>query len=192
MRDRISSRLKMSHGKYLGSTSDKLKDIKKLRARYQGDLDGALISGAYYAKKFGDIMYVYSGNSYGSSVWRVSQDKSEYLSPINNTGKKMFSVTPECDVYEHELSGGLDEPKPKPKSKKEKLPKVEWQRVNLAGGEDVLVIRYGDSRYIGLPEEEGKKSSILFDIGDMKKMKMVKEGLMKEEAIRWLYERGSE
>jgi hypothetical protein len=75
-----------------------LQALRSLRAKNHGDLNSAVISAAYYARKTGETMYVYSGNSYGSGVWRVSAKPSEYLNPINNTGSRVASVTPTCTL----------------------------------------------------------------------------------------------
>ena len=74
-----------------------------LKARNRGDISSAMLSAGYYARKLGHPMYGYSGNSYGSRVWRVSDKPSEYLNPINNTGGYVFSVTPELTVARHEV-----------------------------------------------------------------------------------------
>ncbi len=73
----------------------------KLKAKNYGDVDSAVISAGYYAQKQGKAMYVYQGNSYMQTVWRVSYKSSEYLDPINNTGSTVFSVTPELTVKRH-------------------------------------------------------------------------------------------
>lgn len=80
-----------------------LQAIKKLKGRHAGDLSGAVISAGYYAKKLGKTMYVYSGNSYGWAIWRVSYKKSEYLCAIGNTGNTVYSVTPNLDVLLHNV-----------------------------------------------------------------------------------------
>jgi len=99
-----SSLMKVGPVKVDQHITQQLQNFKKLRARYSpSDLSGALISAAHYAKRFDETMFVYSGNSYGSFVYRVTQKKSEYLSPINNTGGIMHSVTPDRVVSTHEL-----------------------------------------------------------------------------------------
>lgn len=80
----------------------------KLTARNKGDFSSALYSAGYYAKKLGHTMYVYSGNSYGHAVWRVSDKSSEYLDPINNTGARVVSVDPDLQVAYHNLAGRGD------------------------------------------------------------------------------------
>ncbi len=75
----------------------------KLKAKYGGDLRGAIVSAGYYAKKLNATMYVYEGNSYMHKVHRVSSKKSEYLSPINNTGGRVISVTPGLTVSYHDI-----------------------------------------------------------------------------------------
>jgi hypothetical protein len=75
-----------------------LRSMKKLRARYNGDLSGALESAGYYAKKSGQKTFVYAGNSYGHSIWRVSTKRGDYLDPINNTGRKVAAVTPDLTM----------------------------------------------------------------------------------------------
>jgi|GEM_PF-6857706 len=77
----------------------------KLRARSKGDLSSAVVSAGYYAKKLGQTMFAYEGNSFGwYGVWRVSQKPSEYLNPINNTGRRVVSVTPDLIVAWHDVS----------------------------------------------------------------------------------------
>ncbi len=81
-----------------------LQQIKKLALRNTGGLNSAIISAAGYAKKLGHTMYVYSGNSYMSPVWRVSYKPSEYLNPISNTGTKIASVTADLVLSWHEVT----------------------------------------------------------------------------------------
>ncbi len=80
-----------------------LRGIKKLPATNRGDLNSALMSAGYYATKTGHAMYVYSGNSYGHAVWRVSDKAGEYLNQINNTGDKLAVVTPELEMAWHDI-----------------------------------------------------------------------------------------
>jgi hypothetical protein len=75
----------------------------KLVAKSRGDLQSACISAGYYAKKMNKTMYVYSGNSYGHLVWRVSYKTEDYLNPINNTGTRVLSVTPNLTVSWHDV-----------------------------------------------------------------------------------------
>lgn len=75
----------------------------KLRARNQGDLSSAVLSAGYYAKKLKTTMFVYAGNSFMHTVWRVSQKPSEYLDPINNMGDRVASVTPDLVVAWHDV-----------------------------------------------------------------------------------------
>ena len=80
-----------------------LRKIKKLRAKNSGDINSAMISAAYYAKKNGYTMYVYMGNSYMWAVWNVTRKLSDALTPINNMGKQMMSVEPDLTVKVHDL-----------------------------------------------------------------------------------------
>jgi superoxide dismutase, Fe-Mn family len=73
----------------------------KLTAKNHGDFGSAILSAGFYAKKTGKTMFVYSGNSFGHGVWRVSEKSSEYLNAINNTGAQVISVTPELVVSYH-------------------------------------------------------------------------------------------
>jgi hypothetical protein len=76
----------------------------KLRAKNDGTLESATISAGYFAQKTGKTMYIYVGNSFGHVVWRVSYKASDYLSPINNTGDRLYSVTPDLKVFRHEVT----------------------------------------------------------------------------------------
>lgn len=80
----------------------------KLYARNRGDLESAIISAGYYAKKQGRTIFVYAGDSFGHSVWRASYKESDYLDTINNSGKKLLSVTPDLVVTWHELKDPRD------------------------------------------------------------------------------------
>lgn len=85
----------------LGTSS--LRGFKKLTAKNRGDLQSAIVSGAYYARKFDRNTCVYMGNSFGRVVWRVSQDPQEYLDPINNTGTSVAVVSPDLTLRWHEV-----------------------------------------------------------------------------------------
>jgi len=75
----------------------------KPKARNKGDINSAILSGAFYAKKLQKDMFIYLGNSYMSSVWRVSYKANDYLDPINNTGSMIYLITPEWEVFTHKL-----------------------------------------------------------------------------------------
>lgn len=74
-----------------------------LKARNNGSLQEATLSAGFYAKKLSQTAFVYSGNSFGHQVWRVSVKPGEYLNPINNTGEKVLSVTPDLVVSWHDI-----------------------------------------------------------------------------------------
>jgi len=80
----------------------------KLYARNRGDLNSAVISAGFYAKKQGRTIFVYAGDSFGHSVWRASYKESDYLDTINNSGRKLLSVTPDLEVTWHELKNPSD------------------------------------------------------------------------------------
>lgn len=90
--------------------TDQLRRLK-LKARNAGDFNSAMLSAGYYAKKRSETMYVYPGNSFMHEVWRVTAKRGEALNPINNTGKTMFTVSPDLAVSRHEVrrSGGAAE-----------------------------------------------------------------------------------
>lgn len=75
----------------------------KLYAKNRGDLQSAVVSAGYYAKKHNETMYVYAGDSYGHSVWRVAYKESDYLNNINNSGRALLSVTPDLTVTRYEV-----------------------------------------------------------------------------------------
>jgi hypothetical protein len=74
-----------------------------LKARNQGDFHTAMLSAGYYAKKTNKTMHLYSGNSYGHQIWRVSDKPGDFLNPISNTGDTVISVTPELVVSYHKV-----------------------------------------------------------------------------------------
>lgn len=101
---RYASRLlKLGPGRLQEQPTAVLRRTEKLHSRSRGDLQGAVISAGYHAKKQDKAMFVYAGSSYMHTVWRVSSKPSEYLDPINNTGTVVFSVTPDLEVTAHEV-----------------------------------------------------------------------------------------
>ena len=101
-RFKASSRLQLGPGHVEAQVTSALPKMK-LKAKSKGDLESATLSAAFHAKKLNKTMYLYYGNSYGFAVWRVSYTPSDYLSPINNTGTVVYSVTPELIVSRHEV-----------------------------------------------------------------------------------------
>ncbi len=83
----------------------------KLYARSNGSFHEAILSAGYQAKKQNKMMFVYSGNSYGHGVWRVSYKPSEYLNTVNNTGAVIFSVDPELTLRRHEMERSTANPR---------------------------------------------------------------------------------
>lgn len=75
----------------------------KLQAKNQGSFDSAMRSAGFYAKKLGETMFLYQGNSYMHLVWRVSSKPRDYLNSINNTGETVLSVTPDLVVSRHKV-----------------------------------------------------------------------------------------
>lgn len=98
----LASRLKLDPGKVDQKATESLAKMKLL-ARSRGDLNSAVLSAGYYAKKLNQTMFVYSGNSYGHGIWRVSYKPGDYLDPINNTGSVVLSVTPDLEVSQHKV-----------------------------------------------------------------------------------------
>ena len=87
--------------------SAQLRGIKprNMRARYhRSDLNGAMISAARAAMKAGQSFYVYSGNAWGAFMWRVTFDRSEALCLINNSGRKLYEVTPGREIIRYAIT----------------------------------------------------------------------------------------
>jgi hypothetical protein len=74
-----------------------------LKAKNTGTLSSAVISAAFYAKKYNTDMYVYPGSSYMVRLFRVSNKESDYLDPINNQAKKLMVVSPDLTVKSFDL-----------------------------------------------------------------------------------------
>jgi hypothetical protein len=97
-----ASKLTLGPGRVDSKATESLAKMK-LKARSNGSLEETVASAGFYTKKTGQTAYAYAGNSYGHAVWRVSFKASEYLDPINNTGTKVLSVTPELVVSWHDV-----------------------------------------------------------------------------------------
>ena len=94
---------RFSEGTIDKSATAGLRRMKKFPAKNTGSLESAVVSAAHYAKKFGHPMFVYVGNSFMSQVHRVSDHPDQYLNPINNTGDRMVSVSPDLEVKWYDL-----------------------------------------------------------------------------------------
>lgn len=99
----LATRLHMGPAEVDQGATGSLRRFTPLKAKNRGDLQSACISAGFYAQKMSKTMYVYSGNSYGHLLWRVSDKPGEYLDPISNTGGRLMSVTPDLTVAWHEL-----------------------------------------------------------------------------------------
>lgn len=100
----LASRLlRLGPGRAEARATTTLQKMKKLPARNRGDLQGAMVSAGYHAKKQNKTMFLYCGTSYMHIVWRVSAKPSEYLDPINNTGGIVYSVSPTLEVQAHDV-----------------------------------------------------------------------------------------
>jgi len=95
-------KLKMSGEKVDAKATGSLRKVK-LKAKNQGDLSSAVISAGYYAKKWGQTMYVYAGDSFGHAIWRVTAKQSDALNPINNSGRRLLSVSPDLTVKRYDV-----------------------------------------------------------------------------------------
>jgi hypothetical protein len=73
----------------------------RLRAMRGTDFESAIVSAGNFAKKQNATCYVYRGNSFGHTVFRFTNKKSDALSPINNTGPYVWEVTPDLQVTRH-------------------------------------------------------------------------------------------
>ena len=102
--DRRASKLSLGPARRDDKATESIKTVK-LQSRNKGDLASAVTSAGFHAKRTNKTMYVYLGNSYMTPVWRVSDKSSDYLDPINNTGIKVAAVTPELEVFWHEVQG---------------------------------------------------------------------------------------
>lgn len=74
----------------------------KLKARYDPrSLNGAVLSAGYYAKKVGQIVFVYEGSSFMHRTFNGTLKESEARNPISNTGNRVLTVTPDLIVSWH-------------------------------------------------------------------------------------------
>ncbi len=87
----------------LPKVSEQLQNLK-LYARSNGSKQDAMISAAWYAKKYNKQYAIYPGNSFGSAVWRVSDKPNDYLNPVNNDGNVIYLVNPDLTVFQCDLN----------------------------------------------------------------------------------------
>jgi hypothetical protein len=91
------TKLELDAGKKDEKATASMRNMK-LAAKNQGDLQSAMLSAGFYAKKHKKTFYVYQSNSYMHLVWRIGYQETDYLNPINNTGTKILAVTPDLEV----------------------------------------------------------------------------------------------
>jgi len=100
--NRVGTRLVMGPGEVDSKATEILRKTP-LKAKSRGDFHSSVIAAGYAAKKMNKTMFVYSGNSYGHAVFRVDFNPSNYLNPINNTGTRVLSVTPDLTCSWHDV-----------------------------------------------------------------------------------------
>ena len=100
-----ASQLRLGPGQLEARNSEVLKGMKKFRSRPKGDLASAVESAAGLAKKTGKDMYVWNGRSFMHSVWNVAATETKALGEFENIGQFVYRVTPELDLYKHEVLG---------------------------------------------------------------------------------------
>lgn len=105
-RREASGKLVLGPGRIDQSATKSLSTMP-LKSRNNGSLQSAVVSAGFHAKAQKETAYVYSGNSFGHAIWRVSLKPSEYLDPINNTGDKLLTVTPDLIVSWHDIQRKL-------------------------------------------------------------------------------------
>lgn len=102
-RSRVAASMRLGPGRLDARATAALRQTQ-LKAKSDGrSLNAAAVSAGLYAKKMSKTMYVFEGNSFMHRVFRVSDNPSEYLNPVSNTGDQILSVTPELEVYWHDV-----------------------------------------------------------------------------------------
>ena len=94
--------LKIDNGTVDHGLTEKARKVK-LFARTNGSFNDSMISGCFYAKKMNKKMFVYSGNSYGHAIWRVTYKESDALGPVNNTGLGLYTIAPDLTITYHTI-----------------------------------------------------------------------------------------
>lgn len=98
-----SRKLQLGPARLEARATEQLRKMTKFPAKNRGDRQSATLSAAHYARKQGQTMYLYEGNSFMHVVWRVSFKPSEYLDPINNIGAVVYSVSPDLKVQAYDV-----------------------------------------------------------------------------------------
>lgn len=102
--DRVAAKLRISPGRLQEKGSEQLAKAKLYaRQRDPSSLNDAVLVAGFHAKKLGKTMWVYEGNSFMHMVYRVTMKESDALNAINNTGDRVVSVTPDLQVFMHEV-----------------------------------------------------------------------------------------
>lgn len=107
---RVAGRLSLGpaqRGAQETKASEVLKRMKKFRKRMDGSLNTSIEVAAGVAKQMKRDMFVWLGNSYMNAVWNVADNEAKALGPLENSGRFVFRVTPELDLFKHEVMGRL-------------------------------------------------------------------------------------
>lgn len=100
----ISSRRSVGGGVVDEDATAKLRQVKKLKARGDGTLNGAVLSAAWHAKKHGHSFYAYPRVTYMVLSWQVGYAEN-IPSRVEMPGKfNVYSVDEELTVRKHEVS----------------------------------------------------------------------------------------
>jgi hypothetical protein len=99
------SLLKIKSSKEIKEYSDKLQtlDIKSVK-KVDGTFNNAIQNALKLSLKHKTSFYIYNGNSYGVSVFRITYKKSDAFNPINNMGNFVIEIKPNKKYIKHEIS----------------------------------------------------------------------------------------
>ena len=83
-----------------------LQRMDKFRKRTNGSFAESVSVAAGAAKTRGQTFWLYLGNSHMHSVWHIVDSERKTLG-WDNGGQFVFSITPELEIYKHEVLGRI-------------------------------------------------------------------------------------
>lgn len=106
-RFRTAGKLHLGPAHHEARNSEVLQRMTKFRKRSRGELTETVEVAAGLAKTRGKDMWLYLGNSFMHPVWQIVDSENKALG-FDNGGKFVFKVTPDLELYKHEVLGRVE------------------------------------------------------------------------------------
>jgi hypothetical protein len=79
-------------------------NVKKLKLKNDGTLNGAIYSALSNSLKYNKSCYIFEGNSYGHKIYQITFKKNDACDSINNMTNIVIEITPDKKYIIHTLN----------------------------------------------------------------------------------------